>query len=264
MAALGKWGSGCCPALLVSLIVLMEPCRLQLGCNDGTMWASTEIRDWNGLMPNCAHLYNAYRDRKSKDPDERMKVPQAFTFLRREGRAFCNHSPSCSHFSNLPHFFLADLPGHGDGMVTEERVPKRLRVAGNSRDIFALVKMNMSDDHLSQDPLLVYPAGLEASTLHFWRTINQSAKKLYAELDDDRKGELSKLAAAFKNDFPHLQRAVNYYGSLMDDNRPRQTPPVLRFVEAGPHAGSRVGVVELGQRPPPPKPFHLKVKFHRG
>ena len=87
---------------------------------------------------------------------------------------------------------------------------------------------------------------------------------LHAELDDDRKGELSKLAAAFKNDFPHLQRAVNYYGGLMDDNRPRQPPPVLRFVEAGPHAGSRVGVVELGQRPPPPKPFHLKVKFHRG
>lgn len=149
-------------------------------------------------------------------------------------------------------------------MVTEERVPKRLRVAGNSRDVFALVKMNMSDSHLSQDPLLVYPAGLEPSTTHFWRNISQSAKVLHAELDDDRKGELSKLAAAFKNDFPHLQRAVNYYGGLMDDNRPRQPPPVLRFVEAGPHAGSRVGVVELGQRPPPPKPFHLKVKFHKG
>ena len=53
-------------------------------------------------------------------------------------------------------------------------------------------------------------------------------------------------------------------GALWMTTRPRQPPPVLRFVEAGPHAGSRVGVVELGQRPPPPKPFHLKVKFHRG
>ena len=73
MAALRDLGSGCCSVFCLDL-------------NGGIIWASTEIRDWNGLMPSCAHLYNAYRDRKSKDPDERMKVPQAFTFLRREGR----------------------------------------------------------------------------------------------------------------------------------------------------------------------------------
>jgi hypothetical protein len=55
-------------------------------------------------MPNVATLKNAYRDRPSKqrrgrddaeadddhggsgdEPEERKKVPQSFTFLRREG-----------------------------------------------------------------------------------------------------------------------------------------------------------------------------------
>ena len=40
-------------------------------------------------MPNSATLYNAYRDRKPKDPGEPMKVPQSFTFLRREGQVVC-------------------------------------------------------------------------------------------------------------------------------------------------------------------------------
>ena len=149
-------------------------------------------------------------------------------------------------------------------MVTEERVPKRLRCAGNSKDVFALVKLFMHDTHLCQDPLLVYPAGLEASSTHFWQRVNRNTNVIRAKLDDERKSELSRLSAAISRDFPDLSRSVSYYAGLLDDNRPTQAPPVLKFLQAGPNASSRIGSVELGQRPPPPKPHHLKVMFHRG
>ena len=39
-------------------------------------------------MPGCVSLYNAYKGRKQKPGEELKKVPQMFTFLRREGRAY--------------------------------------------------------------------------------------------------------------------------------------------------------------------------------
>lgn len=63
----------------------------------------TKVRNWHNLMPNVATLKNAYRDRPKKrsagdddlqDEDEDdnsdapKKVPQSFTFVRREGWPF--------------------------------------------------------------------------------------------------------------------------------------------------------------------------------
>ena len=63
----------------------------------------TKVRNWHQLMPNVATLKNAYRDRPKKrsrggddlqDEDEDdnsetpLKVPQSFTFVRREGWPF--------------------------------------------------------------------------------------------------------------------------------------------------------------------------------
>lgn len=69
-----------------------------------TISGQSKVRNWHNLMPNVATLKNAYRDRPSKkrrgrdaeadgdddggsgdEPGERKKVPQSFTFLRREG-----------------------------------------------------------------------------------------------------------------------------------------------------------------------------------
>eukprot|EP00435_Cladocopium_sp_Y103_P018893 s3522_g4.t1 len=201
------------------------------------------VRDWNQLMPGCVTLYNAYKGRKQKPGEEPKRVPQMFTFLRRE-----------------------DLPGDGYQLATEERVPKRLRVAGNSKDIFCLVKQNMSDCHLCQDPLLVYPAGLQASSAHFWDRIARNLHNavIQQKLDGDRAAELIRLAKTLRTDFPHFSRTYQYYETLLDENRPRQALSKLLFIGAGPHAQSRVGGVQLGQRPAPPKPHHLKVVFHRG
>ena len=160
----------------------------------------------------------------------------------------------------------SDLPGDGYQLATEETVPKRLRVAGNSKDIFCLVKMNMSDTVLCQDPLLVYPAGLQASSDHFWDRISRNTHHavIQQKLDGERAAELTRLAKTLKADFPHFHRTYQYYEMLMDENRPRQPLSKLLFIAAGPHAQSRVGGVQLGQRPAPPKPHHLKVVFHRG
>ncbi len=60
---------------------------------------ASKVRNWHNLMPNVATLKNAYRDRPAKrraqrdilseDDEENSenpkKVPQSFTFLRREG-----------------------------------------------------------------------------------------------------------------------------------------------------------------------------------
>lgn len=63
----------------------------------------TKVRNWHNLMPNVATLKNAYRDRPNKNSrggddlqdsdeednsDNRKKVPQSFTFIRREGWPF--------------------------------------------------------------------------------------------------------------------------------------------------------------------------------
>ena len=39
-------------------------------------------------MPGTVTLYNAYRGRKQKPGEEPKRVPQMFTFVRREGRAY--------------------------------------------------------------------------------------------------------------------------------------------------------------------------------
>ena len=115
----------------------------------------------------------------------------------------------------------SDLPGDGYQLATEERVPKRLRVAGNSKDIFCLVKMNMSDTVLCQDPLLVYPAGLQASSDHFWDRISRNTHHavIQQKLDGERAAELTRLAKTLKADFPHFHRTYQYYEMLMDENR---------------------------------------------
>ena len=61
----------------------------------------------------------------------------------------------------------------------------------------------------------------------------------------------------------HLNRAVNYYKDLVNPNRFRFPYTKLEFVAAGPSAHLRLGEIQLGARPPPPKPRHLQVVFHR-
>lgn len=156
------------------------------------------------------------------------------------------------------------MPAGGVGLAKDERVPPRLRSQGNGRDVFAMIKGNMSDASLIQPPLLVWPESLVGDVERFWNNINSTQQVLHSMLDDTRVDELRLLADQIEADYPHMSRAVQYYRSLMDHRRPRKPYEQLCFVEAGPQAAARVGQVQLGERPPPPRHHKLEVVFHHG
>ncbi|CAK9032518.1 unnamed protein product [Durusdinium trenchii] len=201
------------------------------------------VHDWNKIMPNNVHLYGAYKDRKQKDGEERMAVPQQFTFIRRQ-----------------------DMPSHGRLIPTEERLPIRLRNGGQDKDIFALTKLRMSSDHLSQDPLLIYPEGFLASTRHFWTRIANPDSDLPVvspHLDAERCKELEQLCNQIEIEFPHMGRACNYYRSLIDPDQMRPRPTRFEFINLGPSADEQIGDVMLGEPGRAPKPYKLRVLFRR-
>ena len=102
---------------------------------------------------------------------------------------------------------LSAMPGD---VQIDDRVPRRLRGDGDNKDVFALVKMYMSDSVLIQPPLNVWPSSFLAETEHFWNKVNTTHHIVHQSLDADREMELQKLCTAMSKDFPHLQRAVVY------------------------------------------------------
>ena len=141
------------------------------------------------------------------------------------------------------------MPGQGHGIQVEENVPRRLRSAGDARDVFAMVKLTMSDDTLCQPPLLVY-------------SLNGRGEVLTQQVEETRAEELNELASALEKDFPHLYRGANYLRLLTNPDRPREECCRLNFIAAGPRASLGYQNVVLGRPPAPPKPHKLQVVFH--
>ena len=152
------------------------------------------------------------------------------------------------------------MPGN---IQLDDNVPRRLRQEGCAKDVFALVKMNMSDSVLSQNPLNVWPEAFVSKSETFWNSVNNTGHIVQQHLDSERELELKKLYMAISNDFPHLNRSVAYYKTLLDSSRPRKPYAHLHFVDAGPNAAERIPNVQLGERPAPPMPHPLQVVFHR-
>ena len=191
-----------------------------------------------GMLPNKVGLKNAYRDRGKRATDDKL-VPHSFTFMPR-------HS----------------LPRHGADLELEQRVPLRMRQDETDQDIFALLKMNMSDQQLSQPPLLVYPANCLSETEHYINRVNQTSMLFRATLEEDRAAEIEELARNIQADFPMLGRSVAFYRKML---QPTGLTPYSKigFLEC-PRANTRWCQVNLGERPPPPKAHHLQVVFRRG
>ena len=155
------------------------------------------------------------------------------------------------------------MPGQGYNLQLDENLPRRLRSCGNGRDIFAMVKMTMSHDVLSQPPLLVYPHMLLSNTEAFFNKVNQSdAPVQTAKLEDSRCDELKELSQQIEQDFPHLARGARYLRQLTEPDRHRGPFCNLNFIDAGPRAGLGVRNLQLGRPPPEPKPYKLQVVFH--
>lgn len=150
-------------------------------------------------------------------------------------------------------------------VVVDNNVPRRLRELGDAKDIYAMVKMQMSDNVLIRCPLNVWPQKFLTVTESFWNHCNNTRHVVQQSMDPERVAELDKLRKAIERDYPHLRRAANYYKNLLDASRPRQSFYKLDFVDSGPNAAQRVANlnVQLGARAHPPRPHCLKVVFHR-
>ena len=122
----------------------------------------------------------------------------------------------------------------------------------------------MADNCLIQAPLLVWPENFLDATERFWQRVNSTRHVVQQELDEQRSEELTRLGQAIERDFPHLQRSAQYYKTLVAGSREKQPFATLNFIRAGPNVQDRIAAVQLGDRPPPPKPRPLQVVFHRG
>ena len=154
------------------------------------------------------------------------------------------------------------MPGQGHQLQLEDNLPRRLRSCGNGRDIFAMVKLSMSDRELCQLPLLVHPESMVNMTQNFWNNVNRGDFVLTQSLDPSRAEELNQLANRLELNFPHMARGARYLKTLTQADRRREPLPRLQFVDAGPSAAGGIGHIQLGRPPPPPKPYKLQVVFH--
>ena len=198
----------------------------------------SKVRKWTDILPSRVSFKNAYLDRPDKRNPDGLKVPQAFTFLPR---------------THLPR----DAP-------KEERVPVAMR-SGDGKadlDIFALIKMNMSDSMLCQTPLLVYPGSLIEDVERFLNEVNRTNKMQVAELESERAQDLRDMADAIQMDYPHMSRAVSFYRQMLN---PTSLPGYtkLDFLSGAGASSTRWCQINLGERPLPPKPHELQVVFHR-
>jgi len=75
----------------------------------------------------------------------------------------------------------------------------------------------------------------------------------------DREEEIRLLADAIERDFPHMQRAVSFYRNMVEPAEPAKPFQRLDFTQSAPSAGSRWCEINLGERPPRPKPHCLEV-----
>ena len=167
-----------------------------------------------------------------------MVVPQSFTFLKREA-----------------------LPRRGADLELDERKPRYMQNCDSDQDIFCLLKMNMSDEGLSQKPLLVYPSHLVPESEHFWNRVNVTDKVIQPVLEEARRAEIAELATAISKDFPSYGRAVDFYRKMLNPGEFQPYSPI-KFLHT-PKANARFLQMNLGERPPPPKPHFLQVVFHR-
>lgn len=155
------------------------------------------------------------------------------------------------------------MPNLADTQL-DQKLPARLRQDGKAKDVFVMVKANMSDRVLVQPPLLVFPENFVAATEQYWGAVNTTELVLTANLETERKDEIQELLKALRQDFQHYTRAFRYYETLLNDDRPRAPFPEIEFISAGPSMSENIGQLDLGLRPDPPRSHWLEVVFHRG
>ncbi|CAK9080929.1 unnamed protein product [Durusdinium trenchii] len=185
----------------------------------------TGVRDWASIAPDHVTFKNCFKIRKQEEGKDITPVPHDFTFLARQ-----------------------DMPSGGEGIPKSERVPRALRdPSQTSRDIFSLVKQRMSSTALCQDPLLCMPGSLSSIAEQFVSDASKnSSPKLTWQLESERRQELSLISKGIERDFPHLRRAVAWYGTMLEESPVAGTVPDLSFLRNAPAISPNLHEFELG------------------
>ena len=145
------------------------------------------------------------------------------------------------------------------------RIPRALGNGADVNDIFCLVKGTMASKELCQDPLLVWPASLEASAREAFQMANDPGCPIQScEIDDARRDQLRALRLALRKDFPQMHRVGLWYDSLINQDGLGERPAPLTFLREAKAHRVDWSDFRLGQRAPGPRPHELQVVFHRG
>ena len=117
----------------------------------------TSIRNWLKI-PKISTMYGAYRRTSIKDT---KVIPHSFTFLRRDCSLPAFNSSKCFFEYNRESVLVTRIGPMALGMpsslldIAVVRMPSWYEASPN--DVFCLVKAFVSDNELSQPPLLVLP-----------------------------------------------------------------------------------------------------------
>lgn len=159
----------------------------------------------------------------------------------------------------------AGLPQQGAELEVKDRVPRAMRGQDTLSDIFVMVKEYMASPGLSQPPRLAVPGALRSEAEKVLRDANSGGCPLVTcKLDPARRDELRLLRQAIQTDFPCLTRALSWYDTMLCQ-KPSQdvAVPDLSFLRRGTTQRTDWGAMAPPNRPLLPKPFELKVVFHR-
>ncbi|CAK9024300.1 Uncharacterized protein SCF082_LOCUS16566 [Durusdinium trenchii] len=144
--------------------------------------------------------------------------------------------------------FEKSLPSNID---LSERAPRAWRSDPQTdigrKDVFCLVKAEMSDMKLSQDPLLVWPGVLQRQSDQLLQVANSTTLLDKPSLDDERRNDVKRLIEAMKRDYPDMRRAINWYQSVLDrDANHSEAYTTLTFLRNVPDDGPSVHDFRFG------------------
>jgi hypothetical protein len=198
----------------------------------------TQVRHVEAMFPKVVHFHGAYKTRNENE------APHSFVFVPRG-------------------WLSAPL----QACVKQDHPFKQ---SNNKFDIVVLVRQWMSDESLSQPPLLAVPFELRSDAIGFIRKLNNSPIMQVPTLTDERKAELLALRGFLMCKYPRVHdRAAKYYDELVVQDQPENilalpTVKPLLFLQCPRDFARLRPEIRNVIVPSALVPFQLKVVYQRG
>ena len=141
--------------------------------------------------------------------------------------------------------------------------PPPFSASNSPNDVVLILKQSMTDNHLSQRPLLVMPAEMRNLSVAFVHSWNNSPIWLPQTLSDETKVGLSDLARVLERNYSHrYSRATEYLDWLVSGVRDATDLPLRMFDNPRSHIRGRHGTdVDIQPIADAFVPRQMRVKF---